>query len=135
MYLLDTEVISAVRRPERAAEVAAWLRDKDEERLFLSVVTLGEIERGIELQRQRNPDFAADLAAWAERTATLFADRILPFGIEDARVWGRLSARLGHGGADLMIAASALVRGATVVTRNVADFEPTGVRVETPATA
>lgn len=121
-----------MRRPERAEKVAAWLRARDEETLFLSVVTLGEIERGIELQEKRDPAFAADLRAWAERTATLFADRILPFGIEDARVWGRLSARIGHGGTDLMIAATALVHGATVVTRDVADFEPTGARVEDP---
>ena len=132
MFLLDTNVISAVRRPDRAAEVAAWLRARDEDTLFLSVVTLGEIERGILLQERRDPGFAAELRAWADRTATLFSDRILPFGIEDARIWGRLSAQIGHGGADLMIAASALARGATVVTRNVADFAPTGVAIENP---
>ncbi len=132
MFLLDTNVISAVRRPDRAAGVAAWLRAQDEDMLFLSVVTLAEIERGIVLQERRDPAFATELRAWAERTATLFSDRILPFGIEDARVWGRLSARIGHGGANLMIAASALARGATVVTRNVTDFTPTGVAVENP---
>jgi toxin FitB len=132
MYLLDTNVISAVRRPDRAPQVAAWLRDKAEGELFLSVITLGEIERGIARQDQTNPGFAADLRAWVDRTLRLFSDRILPFDAEAARVWGRLSADIGHGGADLMIAATALARGATVVTGNVADFAPTGVRVENP---
>lgn len=132
MYLLDTNVISAVRRPDRAPQVAAWLRGKPEAELFLSVVTLGEIERGITRQDQTNPAFAADLRAWVDRTVRLFSDRILPFDAEAARIWGRLSADIGHGGADLMIAATALARGATVVTGNVADFAPTGVRLENP---
>jgi predicted nucleic acid-binding protein len=63
---------------------------------------------------------------------TLFADRILAFTAQDARLWGELSARLGHPGADLMIAAQALARNAQVVTRNVADFEPSGARILNP---
>lgn len=132
MYLLDTDVISAVRRPARAPQVSAWLRGRAEAELFLSVVTLGEIERGIRAQERANPPFAADLRAWVDRTVRLFSDRILPFDAEAARTWGRLSADIGHGGADLMIAATALARGATVVTGNLADFVPTGVAVENP---
>lgn len=132
MYLLDTNVISAVRRPDRAPQVAAWLRAQPESALFLSVITLGEIERGIRAQERANPVFAADLRAWVDRTVRLFSDRILPFGPEDARIWGRLSQDIGHGGADLMIAATALAHGATVVTGNTADFLPTGVRLEDP---
>ncbi|MGP3699902.1 type II toxin-antitoxin system VapC family toxin [Rhodobacter sp. NSM] len=132
MYLLDTNVISAVHRPDRAPQVAAWLAKRNEADLFLSVITLGEIERGIARQDQRNPAFAADLQAWLDRTVRLFSDRILPFAAEDARIWGRLSCRLGHNGADLMIAATALARGAVVVTGNVDDFRPTGVQVEDP---
>lgn len=132
MYLLDTNVLSAVRRPERAPKVAGWLRGKPEAELFLSVVTLGEIERGIRAQERVNPAFAADLRAWIDRTVRLFSDRILPFGVEEALVWGRLSAEIGHGGADLMIAATALARGCVVVTGNGADFAPTGVRIEDP---
>ena len=132
MYLLDTNVISAVRRPDRAPKVAAWLDGKAERDLFLSVVTLGEIERGIRQQDARDPDFARDLRAWLDRTMLLFSDRLLPFGAEDARIWGRLSAEIGHPGADLMIAATALRHGAVVVTGNVADFAPTGVALEDP---
>ena len=132
MYLLDTNVISAVRRPERAPQVAAWLRGKAEGDLFLSVVTLGEIERGIARQDRQDKVFARDLRRWLDRTVLLFDDRLLPFEAEDARIWGQLSARIGHGGADLMIAATALRYGAVVVTGNVDDFAPTGVRVENP---
>jgi len=132
MFLLDTNVLSALRRPDRAPRVRAWLAARSEDELFLSAITLGEIERGIRLQEARNPGFAADLRAWLDRTMLLFADRILPFGATEARVWGRLSAEIGHPGADLMIAATALTHGATVVTGNVADFVATGVRLENP---
>lgn len=132
MYILDTNVISAVRRPDRAPKVAAWLRGKAEQDLFLSVITLGEIERGIRQQETRDPGFAHDLRAWLDRTVLLFSDRLLPFEAEDARIWGRLSAEIGHDGADLMIAASALRHGATVVTGNVSDFAPTGAALENP---
>ena len=131
-FLLDTDVLSASRRPERAVALADWLKSKPEEDLYLSVVTLGEVERGIALQAGRQPEFAPELRAWIDRTVRLFADRLLPFGPEEARIWGRLSAKLGHDGADLQIAATALAQGAIVVTGNVSDFEPTGVKVENP---
>lgn len=132
MYILDTNVISAIRRPDRAPKVAAWLRGKAEQDLFLSVVTLGEIERGIRQQEARDPRFAQDLRSWLDQTILLFSDRLLSFQAEDARIWGRLSAEIGHTGADLLIAASALRHGATVVTGNVSDFAPTGAMAENP---
>ncbi len=132
MYVIDTNVLSAVRRAARVPQVTAWLQDKPENSLFLSAVTIGEIERGIHLQERRDPEFARDLRVWLDRTTLVFADRILEFGAEDARIWGRLSARIGNNGADLMIAATALRHDATVVTRNVEDFMPTGVSLENP---
>jgi predicted nucleic acid-binding protein len=132
MYILDTNVISAVRRPDRAPQVAAWLRGRAEQDLFLSVITLGEIERGICQQETRDPMFARDLRTWLDRTVLLFSDRLLAFEAEDARIWGRLSAEIGHNGADLMIAASALRHGAIVVTGNISDFAPTGAALENP---
>lgn len=130
--ILDTNVISAIRRPDRAPQVARWLAGQADADLFLSVITLGEIERGIRLQETRNPDFARDLRRWLDRTVSLFADRVLEFTAADALIWGELSARIGHPGADLMIAAQALSRNAAVVTGNVADFVPSGARTVDP---
>lgn len=132
MLILDTNVLSALRRPERSPAAMAWLSRQREDMLYMSVVTLGEIERGIARQESQNPAFARDLRDWLNRTVTLFSDRLLPFGPDEARVWGRLSARIGHSGADLLIAATALVQDATVVTGNVSDFQPTGCRIEDP---
>lgn len=132
MLILDTNVLSALRRPDRAPKVARWLTQQPESDLYLSAITIGEIERGIAQQQSRNPDFATDLRHWMTRTTQTFADRILPFGTEDAQIWGQLSARIGHHGADLMIAATALARNATVVTQNIADFHPTGVPLINP---
>ena len=132
IYLLDTNVLSALRRPERAAGVLRWLVGKPEDALFLSVITLGEIERGIARQEAINPAFARDLRRWLNVTVGSFADRILDFDANAALIWGRLSAQLGHNGADLLIAATALSRGAVVVTGNVADFAPTGVQMVDP---
>lgn len=86
----------------------AFLATQPEDSLFLSVITLGEIERGIIRQESRNLNFAADLSDWANRTQILFQDRLLPFGAAEARIWGALSAWIGHDGADLQIAATAL---------------------------
>ncbi|MEL7416026.1 MAG: type II toxin-antitoxin system VapC family toxin [Pseudomonadota bacterium] len=131
-FILDTNVISAVRRSERAPRVAAWLARQRETDLFISVITLGEIERGIRLQEPRDERFARDLRRWLDRTVMLFQDRLLEFTAADAQAWGTLSARMGHPGADLMIAAQALSRDAAVVTRNRADFTATGVRIVDP---
>ena len=127
MYLLDTSVVSALRRPERHPAAIAWLEDQNPSGLYLSVVTLGELERGIAQQMTRDPDFARDLAQWLDRLLAWYGDRILPIDAATARRWGQLSANLGHDSADLLIAATALEHGLTVVTRNVRHFDPTGV--------
>ena len=132
MYLIDTVVLSELRKCERHAGVVQWLRSKAVDALFLSAITIGEIERGVLRQRAKNAVFAEALGAWLDRTVETYADRILPDDTLVARRWGRLSARIGHGGADLLIAATALEYGLTVVTRNVRHFLPTGVPVEDP---
>jgi toxin FitB len=132
MYLLDTVVFSELRKRERHAGVVQWLSGKAVDALFLSVITIGEIERGILRQQGRNPIFAEAFSTWLDRTVETYGDRILGVDTRVARRWGRLSARIGHGGADLMIAATALEYGLTVVTRNVRHFLSTGVRVEDP---
>lgn len=132
IFILDTNIISAARRADRAPQVAAWLAQQAESDLYLSVVTLGEIERGIKLQEPKNLPFAQDLRRWLDRTIAIFSDRVLEFTAADAVIWGRLSAELGHNGADLMIAAQALSRDAAVVTGNARDFAPTGAQVIDP---
>ena len=132
MFLIDTDVLSAARRPERHPQVAGWLARQEENSLFVSVITLGEIEDGVHRQLRRNPPYGKELAAWLDQVITGFGSRILAFEASDARQWGRFTADLGYDNADLQIAATALVHGLTVVTRNVRHFDPTGVRVLNP---
>ena len=134
MYLLDTMILSEVRkRPaQRDRNLVAWINTAPSEQLFVSVVTIGEIERGIERQRSVDPGFAELLANWLEVTLRLYEGRILPVGLDVARRWGRLSHQVGNKGMDLAIAATALQHGLAVVTRNVSDFTPTGVTVINP---
>ena len=132
MFLLDTVVLSELRKRERNPNVVRWLTATSADDIFLSAVTIGEIERGIVRQRGKDPAFAEALESWLDRTIQIYADRILPVDTRIARRWGSLSARIGHDGADLLIAATALESGLTVVTRNIRHFEPTGVSVIDP---
>ena len=134
MYLLDTVILSELRRKLRNAGVVGWISTQSTADLYLSTITLGEIERGIAQQKAINPGFAATLAGWLDRILTRYADRILPVDASTARRWGRLSAQLGNDSADLIIAATALEHGLTVVTRNTRHFGPTGVPVLNPYT-
>ena len=132
MYLLDTDVLSALRRRERNPEAVRWVGIQRTADLHISVVTVGEIERGITQQQRRDPSFARELALWLDRVLAWYSDRILLVDTATARRWGQLSATLGHESADLLIAATALEHGLTVVTRNVRHFEPTGVPTVNP---
>ena len=132
MFLVDTVTLSELRRQQRDPMVVAWFERQRTTDLFLSVISIGEIERGIARQRASDPAFAGALAVWLDRVLTLYGERVVPFDLRTARRWGALSADLGNDSADLMIAATALEHGLTVVTRNVSDFEPTGVAVLDP---
>ncbi len=132
MFLLDTDVLSALRRRDRNRETVRWLETQRTSDMHISVVTVGEIERGITQQQRHNPSFAQDLSLWLDRVLAWYSDRILPVDVGTARRWGQLSAAIGHDSADLLIAATALEHGLTVVTRNVRHFEPTGVHVVNP---
>lgn len=132
MILIDTDVLSALRRSKRDANLEAWFKRQRESDLFLSVVTIGEIERGIQRQQAINPKFARTLASWLDSVTMFYGERILSFDLAAARRWGQLSARIGSSSPDLMIAATALEHGLTVATRNVSHFEPTQVATIDP---
>ena len=129
---MDTDIVSALRRPERNAVVSAWVRNQTPDSLYTSVITVGEILYGIARQRRRQPEFAAQLERWLESVMALFKGRVLEFDETAARRWGILHAEMGFTSSDLQIAAIAWSRGFTVVTRNVRDFEPTGVPTLNP---
>jgi toxin FitB len=131
MYLLDTNVISEMRRPKPHGAVLAWLEGVDDADLHLSAATLGEIQRGIEKTRANDPAKAAVIEAWLEDIAATF--NILSMDTRTFRLWARLMhKKQEHLLEDAMIAATALVHDLVVVTRNVKDFEGLGVRVVNP---
>jgi toxin FitB len=132
MYLVDTDVFSELRRSRRNRNVVAWFGDVNAADLFLSVLTIGEIELGISRQQYLNPVFAQELADWLDLTLRVYGERILPLTVGIARRWGRLAAQLDNKQLDLAIAATALEHGLTVVTRNVPDFKPTSVPILDP---
>ena len=133
MFLIDTDVLSALRRRERHPKVVGWLSRQRTADLYLSAVSVAEIEKGIVRQERRDPTFARVLTAWLDEILVLYGDRILPVDLPTARRWGRLCGVIGHEGADLLIAATALEHGLSVVTRNVGHFQPTGVAIIDPS--
>lgn len=132
-YLLDTNVISELRKGERAdASVTAWFTDLAEEEIFLSVLTIGEIRRGIESVRRRDPDSAAALDRWLALLSEAHGDRILPVGSAITEEWGRMNVPDPLPVIDGLLAATARVLGLTLVTRNVADVAGTEVQLLNP---
>ncbi len=131
-YLLDTMVISELRRKKRNKQVVNWFRSLSPDDVFLSAVTIGEIENGIVKQQRVNPEFANELNSWLENLLNSYAEQILPFSTPVARRWGRLCGELGRSDAAMMIAATAMEYGLTVSTRNVSHFKPTGVSIINP---
>jgi predicted nucleic acid-binding protein len=131
MYLLDTNVVSELRKPRPHGGVQAWLEAVDDKGLFLSAVTVGEMQAGIELTREQDAGKAAEIEAWLEQVAASYA--VLPMDAAAFLAWARLMHRRSDTLIeDAMIAATATVHGLTVVTRNVADFKAFSVPVLNP---
>lgn len=129
--LLDTNTISEIRRG-REANVAAWAAHWNDADLYLSVLTIGEVRKGIERLRPRDPEQAAVFAAWLDELQERFGDRILPVDAEVSDQWGRLNAARERPTVDSLIAATARIHSLTIATRNTADFEGCGVRLLDP---
>ena len=134
MYLLDTVTVSQTLSRRANAGALAWIGRQRPAELFLSVVTVAEIRCGAVHIRARDPKFADRLDVWLTATTSTFGDRIVPIGVSVARIWGTLQATVGHGGEDIMIAATALDRSLVVVTRNTRQYAGLGVKVENPFT-
>lgn len=130
-FLLDTNVVSEIRRG-RDPHVRAWAEALKDVELHLSVMTLGEIRKGIELLRRRDPTQAEVFARWLEDLHARFAERIVAIDARIAEEWGRLNAAATRNTVDSLIAASARVHSLIVVTRNTNDFEGCGVPLLNP---
>jgi predicted nucleic acid-binding protein len=135
-YLVDTNVISELRKGERAdAAVTSWFGALADEEIFLSVLTVGEIRQGIERIRRRDPDAAKVLDGWLDRVVATHGDRLVPVDRLVAEEWGRMNVPDPLPVVDGLLAATAKVNGLTLATRNVRDVERTGVDLVDPFAA
>jgi toxin FitB len=136
MYLLDTNVVSELRKPRRNAHLLRWIAAVPADGLYLSVITIGEIAKGIAKQRRNRTESAtvhADaLQTWLEGLLLDYAERILPVDLAVATRWGRLCDLYPQLATDMHLAATALDHGLTVATRNIDHFRPSGVSVVNP---
>jgi hypothetical protein len=132
-FLLDTNVLSELRKGARVdVNVQRWLASVDEDLIFLSVLVTGEIRRGIEAIRKRDPRAATALERWLDNLMQAYSDRVLPVDAATADEWGRLDARGSLPVVDGLLAATAQVHDLTFVTRNVKDVIATGIDVLDP---
>ena len=133
MYLLDTNVVSELRKQRPHGVVLAWLTSVDDRELHISAVTLGEIQAGVEITREQDQAKAAEIEAWADEVAATW--NVLPMDAATFRLWAKLMHRRSDTLIeDAMIAATAQVHGLRIVTRNVRDFKEFGVNVVNPYT-
>lgn len=131
MYLLDTNIISELRRPRPHGALLAWLREISDADIHLSAVTIGELQAGVEVTREQDSTKAAAIEAWLEQVAQTY--NVLAMDAGTFRAWARLMHRRSDDLIeDAMIAATAIVHDLTVVTRNVRDFDRLGVRTLNP---
>ncbi len=134
MFVLDTNVISELRRgkPNQSAQVRSWAAGQPSSRLFLSTISILELEIGIRALERRTPPQGSTLRTWLSGVREAFAGRILPFTVTTAPVCASLHVPDPRSERDAMIAATAIEHGFAVVTRNVSDFVDTGVALVNP---
>jgi hypothetical protein len=133
MYLLDTNIISEVRKGERCdARVAAWYAATRSDDLFISVLVAGEIRNGVERLRPRDPRQAEALERWLAELVHSFAERVLPIDSRVADIWGRINTARRVPVIDGLLAATARAHDMTLVTRNTSDVNGLGARVLNP---
>lgn len=131
MFLLDTNIVSELRRARPHGAVLAWLEAQDDADLHISAVTLGEIQAGIEITRGQDPRRAEEIEAWADELAAVW--NIVPIDAPIYRLWAKfMHGRGDHLYEDALIAATAQIHGLTVATRNVADFQEFDVPLLNP---
>lgn len=132
-FLLDTNVLSDLRKGERADQsVRTWIAEVDDDDLFLSVLVIGELRKGVERVRRRDTATAGRLEAWLSGISADYSERILPITTEIAETWGRFNVPDPLPVIDSLLAATAHVHKMTIATRNVSDFSRTGVPVLNP---
>ena len=127
-YLVDTNVLSELQKPRPDPNAQTWFKSVPPNDVHVSVITLGEIERGIEKVRATDPAYASALSGWLQTILDNYADRIVDVDVSIARRWGVLGHYHEHAPVDAMLAATAIERGLVLVTRNVRDIDRTGVR-------
>jgi toxin FitB len=130
-YLLDTNVVSELRKPKPHGTVLSWISELQGDQIYLSAVTIGELQTGVELTRLQNPEKAAEIELWVDQLAE--SSQVLPMDAPCFREWARLmKGKTEHLLEDARIAATARVHDFTVATRNEEDFKLFGVRVLDP---
>ena len=131
-YLLDTNIVSEFRKSKRNEQVIDFVKGRDPRRVFISVMTMGELRRGAEKPRLTNPAYSKMLHEWVDEIEFTYAQQILPIDLLTARIWGELSSTRSRPIVDTLLAATSIANNLTLVTRNVIDVRDIPLKVLNP---